>query len=484
MAANGQPANGMQSASSGLKDVEGQEARDDAVTNDVQALEVAQEPNGHANNGEVAAKDVIVSVTFLGILREFSILGWTAFGGPAAHIALFQKRFVEKLFWMTQAVYMELFSLGQFLPGPTSTQVSFAIGTIKKGALGGLLSGALFQYPGAIIMTAVGALAANILDDPAPWLSGITAGVSAVGVALVASATKAMCFKLCSSKVTSTLCTIAAVATILWPKTYMFPVVIAFGGIVTIIVERATTFDLSEFRADDAAHIKYGMFVGGLLLAIWLSVLVVVVVLVALFGDSLPEPLQWFEVFYRTGSIIYGGGQVVLPMLLDSVVQYNCTVDPCVVASDSWVTPEQFYAGLGVVQALPGPLFNFAAYLGAIIAINAQYLFLWGSIICWVGLFAPGILLIFGVLPFWSKFRSWSWYRRALPGLNAAAIGLIVQSVFVMAFQVYEISPFPQSTICIGIIAFTAVDTMKWFEPAVVLGGVALGVICWAGNLP
>jgi chromate transporter len=168
-------------------------------------------------------------------------------------------------------------------------------------------------------------------------------------------------------------------------------------------------------------------------------------------------------------------------MLYTDVVQQTCTPEGvCTDNAGSWVTSKQFYAGLGVVQALPGPLFNFSAYLGAIIAMNAGYTFILGSVIAWFGLFSPGIMIIFGIMPFWGMFRRWALYKRCLPGFNAAGVGLIVTSVFSLTFGALEVSDFPTTSLCIGVIAFTAVDVMKWFEPGVVIAGGVIGIIAWA----
>lgn len=168
-------------------------------------------------------------------------------------------------------------------------------------------------------------------------------------------------------------------------------------------------------------------------------------------------------------------------MLYTDLVKQSCTADGvCRDAATTWITSTQFYAGLGVQQALPGPLFNFSAYLGTILALNHGYAFPLGALVAWVGLFLPGILLIFGALPFWSKFRNWDVYNRALPGLNAAGIGLIVTSVFSLTLGAYKLSPFPATSVCIGILGFTAVDQLKWSEPIVVIGGGVLGIVGWA----
>lgn len=430
-------------------------------------------------------------VTFLDIFKQFSILGWIAFGGPAAHIGLFQKRLVEKMRWMSHEVYMELFALGQCLPGPSSTQVSFAIGTVRKGVLGGLLSGALFQYPGAIIMTAVGVGAANALGDPALWLRSLTAGVSAVGVALVASASKGLLMKMCNTKLLAVVGSLSAGAAIYWNPPWLFPLIIAVGGIITIIANWKIDMSYKGKEGKDGVKsLGVNMFTGAILIAIWLAVLIVVLVLVrTLDYDHRVDAtaLDWFEVFYRTGSIIYGGGQVVLPMLLNDLVKQDCQegrVPVCVEdTARSWVTAEQFYGGLGIVQAMPGPLFNFAAYLGAIIAWNAGQVFLLGTVVAWFGLFGPGVLLMFAVLPYWKRFRQFQLYRRALPGMNAASVGLILASVFKMTVDVYSISPFPTASLCIALFAFAAVDTLQIFEPFVVIGGILLGLLAWGAKL-
>lgn len=406
-------------------------------------------------------------------------MGYIGFGGPAAHIGLFQRYFVERLKWCSLEVFTELFALGQCLPGPTSTQVSFAIGTVKKGVLGGLLSGALFQYPGAVVMTVVGAGAAAFLTNPPGWLEGIVAGVSAVGVALVASASKGLLMKLCNTNTTAIIGTLAAGAAIYWSEPWLFPLLIAIGFIITNITDRKE--DRTLKGSDGGVEsLGMGMWGGGALVVVWLAVLGVVLALARTVYEHGDGPLNWFEVFFRTGSIIYGGGQVVLPMLLNDLVKKD---DQGNELPNTWVTEQQFYAGLGAVQAMPGPLFNFSTYLGCIIAIKFKYPFILGAVLAWFGLFAPGVMLMFGVLPFWKRFRTWNFYRRGLTGMNAVGVGLILASVFKMVVDVYRISPFPTASLCIGLFAFTAVDSLKIFEPLVVVGGILLGLLGWGADL-
>eukprot|EP00878_Enallax_costatus_P032069 GHUV01035167.1.p1 GENE.GHUV01035167.1~~GHUV01035167.1.p1 ORF type:complete len:335 (+),score=47.08 GHUV01035167.1:103-1107(+) len=310
----------------------------------------------------------------------------------------------------------------------------------------------------------------------------VTAGVAAVGVALVASAAKGMAGKLCATPLTAVISTGATVIAYYWPKAYTFPAVIGAGGALTLgwsYYKKEVPPPPKEADQSVKSH-GLNMWQGGLLMAIWLAVLLVTVIL----GSTLANPpitLKWWEVFYRTGSIIYGGGQVVLPMLYTDVVQRTCEgPSGCRDAPNTWVTSEQFYAGIGIAQAMPGPLFNFSAYLGAIMAMRAGYVFIVGTLLAWFGLFGPGVMLIFGIMPFWGKFRRWTFYRRALPGLNAAGVGLIIASVFSLTFGSLSVSNFKMTSICIGVLAFTAVDQLKWFEPGIVVAGGVMGIIAWA----
>ncbi|KAG6546492.1 hypothetical protein Mapa_012041 [Marchantia paleacea] len=479
------PSVSMEGVDHGVGDKDGLSRRFNGSGQDIEAPASVPSQPEEKDAPEAEPAEEIVDIGYKDIAKQFSLLGWTAFGGPSAHIALFEKRLVEKLHWMSLDIYAELFALGQCMPGPTSTQVSFAIGTIKKGVKGGLLSGVLFQYPGAIIMCCIGVFAAKQLENPRAALDGMVAGVSAVGVALVASAAKSMASKLCRGPLLASLCTIATIVAYYWPKAYTFPCLIIAGGLVTLLWDLYKKQPLPDIKVRDQSVRSHGVSMpfGGLLLIMWITVLVVSIVLVNVLHDA-PRLLRLWEVFYRIGSIIFGGGQVVLPMLYEGVVQRTCdTNGVCVDKADTWVTSKQFYAGLGIVQALPGPLFNFSTYLGTIMALNGGYVFISGAALAWFGLFLPGILLIFGIMPFWGYFRRWSIYRRALPGFNAAGVGLIVTSVFSLTFGALEQTAFPKTSLCLGILAYTAVDQLKWFEPLVVILGGILGICAWAVSM-
>lgn len=494
------------------------------------------------------------SATWRELIKWWFILGWTAFGGPAAHVAMFQKLFVDKLRWCTMVVFTELLMLGQCMPGPTSTQMGFALGVLKKGLSGGLVSGILFQGPGLLILSILGWAASKVLNRNIHWLNGLVAGLAAAGIALIASASVALTRGICKGRLLQVIATTAAVIAYYYPKPWTFPALIVLGGLTTLIIKRKEIIDVKDVSVG-VERLGFNKLGGALLILIWVAVLVTTVVIAGKQDYNSSRELHWFAAFYRTGSVIFGGGQVVLPMLYNDVVsakcldqQYRCCPtalagnDTAVIqacrAGDayanpscqcSWMSGNEFYAGLALAQAMPGPLFNFAAYLGAVIAQNAGVFPIAGIALCWIALFAPGIMLIFAILPFWGSFRKWQIYRRyageacvkvcsaslhgrriylawgtnapcheatitevslslpvrcrALPGLNSSAVGLIITSVFQLTLTAYVSSPFPHTSICIGIIAFAATEVLVIPAPFVVVGGGVLGIIGWAAGM-
>ena len=310
----------------------------------------------------------LVKASFKDIFYSFVLMGWTAFGGPAAHIGIFQKAFVEGKRWMSVTVFNELLSLGQCMPGPTSTQVSFAIGVTQKGIPGSLLSGMLFQSRPLMMMSLAGAGAARC-SNPDDWLRGVSAGLSAAGVALVVSAAVGLAKGQCKDQTTSALCLMSAVVAYYYVSNWIFPLLIVVGGLTTIYANRKA---LGEDARRERDHRALGLEQGGrrdFLILAWIVIWVVVVSFTSTTEYADNKELHWFEAFYRTGSIIFGGGQVVLPLLLKDVTDVAVTcVDAtgaavaagtagatCVAVetAKSWITEEQFFAGLAIVQAMP-----------------------------------------------------------------------------------------------------------------------------------
>lgn len=452
-------------------------------------------------------KAIAVEVGYADIAQNFVLLGWTAFGGPAAHVGVFQKVFVETLKWMPMEVFTELFAVCQCLPGPSSTQMSFALGTTKKGVPGGLLSGILFQYPGAVIMTILGLTAHNwasieVINDNM-WLAGLVGGLSAAGVALVVSAAVGLWNKACTApdvKFLAGFCCVSLLyftAELIAPPErdgrswmWIFPVLILVGGLFTYLWRGPLPESGQQESAAAAAaanaksgleHFGVGPTVGAGLVVLVFLIFALSYALTAAIEYNDAKFLFWFAAFWRTGTVIWGGGQVVLPLLENEVVPTG------------WIEGSVFFAGLALAQAMPGPLFNFAAFLGAAAGHRALQSIGGGigaAAVCWLGLFGPGVMLVFGMLPFWGRFRSNATYKRALPGLNAAAVGLLAAAVVQMAAAVREKNTKPDGAVpreastCIGLVAFWAVHWLKLPNPTltrlqapiVVVSGGVLGI--------
>lgn len=388
----------------------------------------------------------------------FLPLGWIAFGGPQAHIALLQERFVARRGWLDEQRFVELLGLGQGLPGPTSTQMVVAVGAARAGPLGGLLAFLLFLYPAATIMALAGLGVATFLDDGGrpQWLDGVQPAT----VALVAVAAWRLGIAVVNTRLTMGLMLLGAVVTILVRQPWAFPAVLALGGMVTAVALRRQRFDETNRTGSvPLDNLGISRVAGALLLLLFFGLLAALI----LARLALDWPwLQILESFYRTGSLIFGGGQVVLPMLSAEVVE------------PGWVTQQEFLDGLALMLALPGPLFSFSVYLGAIAGGVP------GLLLAFVGLFLPGLLIIFGVLPFWERVRRYPWVRIALTGVNATAIGLVVGVVFLL----WERSDPSAAGAVIALLAFGSVMFFRAPAPLVIVGAGALGwVFGWAGLL-
>lgn len=428
----------------------------------------------------MADVDIGRDVGFCDITKEFVLLGWTAFGGPAAHVAQFKKVFVDSVHWMTEGMFVELFALCQCLPGPSSTQMSFAIGTTKKAILGGLLSGILFQYPGALMMTALGLsaddwLTETVLQDN-KWLHGTVNGLNAAGVALVMSAAIGLGNKACGEGHTKFYALATAVVTHFIFTFWLAPFLIIICGVINLMYLRCTRREKEAplvtskdaeglelqprdekpvAQLDDLVGVSsfgVGRGVGAVLICLWLGILFAGTFATERFAYEDMKWLFWFMAFYRSGAIIWGGGQVLLPLIANEVVY-----------GTGWIEEQTFQGGLALAQAMPGPLFNFAAFLGAAIGKNEMGDVLgqtaagvFGAAICWLGLFLPGILLIFGVLPFWASFRDNQLYKDMLPGLNASAVGLVFAASIDLALKMRspEVTFAPKAVTGICMIAF------------------------------
>jgi chromate transporter len=334
------------------------------------------------------------------VFAAFLKLGLTSFGGPIAHLGYFRTEFVERRKWISETNYADLVALCQFLPGPASSQVGIAIGLSRGGYLGALAAWTAFTLPSAIalVLFAIG-LSTVVSDYGGGWLHGL----KVAAVAVVATAILGMARTLTPDRERATLAVAAMVVAFAVPSAWGQIGAILLGGAVGLLLFRGV---LATEQA--VLPLPVGRAAGAVALLIFV-ILLVGLPLLALTIDS--SNLRLFDIFYRVGSLVFGGGHVVLPLLKSEVV-------PGLVSNDA------FLAGYGATQAVPGPLFTFAAYLGAVIGG-------WKiAVLCLLGIFLPSFLLVVGVLPFWDVLRKKTAAQSALQGVNSAVVGLLLAAFF------------------------------------------------------
>jgi chromate transporter len=339
-----------------------------------------------------------VGEVFLVFLR----LGLTSFGGPVAHLGYFREEFVARRKWLDERTYADLVALCQFLPGPASSQVGMAVGLSRAGYIGALAAWTAFTLPSALalVLFAQG-IAALSGAAGSVWLHGL----KIAAVAVVAQAVLGMMRSLAPDKVRATLAVIAALVALAVPTAWGQVGAIAVGGLAGLILLRTDVAPTDHV----AMPLSVGRGAGALALFVFFALLVGLPVLAA---ETNNRSIDLIDAFYRSGSLVFGGGHVVLPLLQAEVVP------------PGWVTNDQFLAGYGAAQAVPGPLFTFAAYLGDVIGG-------WGTAaLCLVAVFVPSALLVIGALPFWEDLRRTAWAQSALRGVNAAVVGLLLAALY------------------------------------------------------
>ena len=336
----------------------------------------------------------------------FLRLGCTSFGGPVAHLGYFQNEFVQRRRWLSEATYADVVALCQFLPGPASSQVCLVLGYMRGGLLGGILGWMAFTAPSALLMIGF-AYGVHLLNvQTAGWLLGL----KVAAVAVVAQAIWNMTTRLCPDLSRFLLMVACAAIMILFHAAWLQPVMIAVGAFFGLAWLRNQTSDKHGGEIISKNLImSHGLAVSSL--AIFAALLGV-----SLFWHGGGEIENTFARFYRTGSLVFGGGHVVLPLLQAETV------------SSGLVSHDVFLAGYGAAQALPGPLFTFAAFLGASIASPHPpwLLGLW----CLAAILLPSLLLILGTLPFWARLTGNVQAQAALKGANAAVVGLLVAAFY------------------------------------------------------
>ena len=339
----------------------------------------------------------------LEVLGASTRLGLTSFGGPIAHLGYFRQEYVVKRRWVDEAHYADLVALCQFLPGPASSQVGIALGIIRAGLPGGIVAWLGFTLPSAIalVVFAYGVQAAGVVD--AGWLHGL----KVVAVAVVAQAVWGMARTLTPDRERVSLAVAAAIAVLASRSAVVQVLVIVIAGIAGRIL----------FSAEGAVHAPRNPVVPRRVAIAALALFAVLLVVLPIARQIAPsQALAVLDSFYRAGSLVFGGGHVVLPLLQAEVVP------------PGWVTNEEFIAGYGAAQAVPGPLFTFAAYLGAVMHQPPNG---WmGASWALIAVFLPSFLLVVGALPFWENVRGRAGFQTALRGINAAVVGLLLAALY------------------------------------------------------
>jgi chromate transporter len=341
----------------------------------------------------------------LEVLLAFLRLGLTSFGGPVAHIGYFRQEFVVRRAWLSDKTYTDLVALSQFLPGPASSKVGIALGTSRAGLLGGFAAWFGFTVPSAIALIAFGYGVTSIAGLTE---SGIVHGLKVAAVAVVAQAVWGMARNLCPDVPRASLAVLSALVVLAWPTAYgQVGAIVACG-----LYGRLRLADSAA--APDAPH-GFGVSKRAGTIA-WVSFFALLIALPALSRATGLHTLAVFDSFYRSGSLVFGGGHVVLPMLRAEVVP------------PGWVSDNVFLAGYGAAQAVPGPLFTFSAYLGTVMtrAPNGWQ----GGLLCLAGIFLPSFLLAIAPLPFWERLRESVSIRAAMRGVNAAVVGVLIAALY------------------------------------------------------
>ncbi|PAD32168.1 chromate transporter [Paenibacillus sp. 7523-1] len=378
------------------------------------------------------------------VLLVSTKLGLTSFGGPTAHLGYFYNEYVRKRQWMDERSYADLVALCQFLPGPASSQVGIGIGVIRAGIIGGLIAWIGFTLPSVIALVLFAFLLKEYDISNAGWLNGL----KIVAVTIVAHAILGMGQKLTPDKMRVTLAVLTATVALLWTAVYSQFVLILSAGLIGLWLYRKT----SAPQVPDLV-VPISRTVAVLCLTTFIGLFIALPILRQFTG------IQWLSLFdymYRSGSLVFGGGHVVLPLLEQELVPRGL------------LTKDDFLAGYGATQAVPGPLFTFAAYLGAI-TMGVS-----GAIVATIAIFLPAFLLIIGTLPFWSSLRKNQYMQAALIGINAAVVGILLAALYQPLWSTAVTTPADFSLVCILFIMLVFWKCPPWL---IVITGIIGGTL-------
>ena len=384
----------------------------------------------------------------------FLRLGLTSFGGPVAHIGYFRRQFVTQMRWLSEAEFAALIALCQFLPGPASSQAGFAIGLMRAGWLGAVAAFLGFTLPSLVLMF--------LFATALPWfgtatLATVLHALKLVALAVVAHAVLGMSRQLLHTRLHATLAVLAAAAILTIPLVWLQPAVVLAG----LIIGAWLSDDPSAPR-DAPAELGWTRLPSrslGVILLVAFGALLLALPYLAQLGDG---PVDVLDIFYRSGALVFGGGHVVLPLLQQGVV------------APGLMTQDTFLSGYGAAQAMPGPLFSIAAFLGAEVAVAGGALS--NACLATIGIFLPGFLLVAGALPFWRALCGNAIWLRAIGGANAAVVGLLGAALYQPIFTSAVARP---ADLAIGLIGFALLEAWRlsplwvivWSFAAVLLFG-------------
>ncbi|HDZ3716759.1 TPA: chromate efflux transporter [Vibrio cholerae] len=355
----------------------------------------------------------------LTIFRTFFALGWVSFGGPAAHIGYFRHTFVEKLRWLSEQEYAQFVALSQFLPGPGSSQVGFAIGYHRGGLAGAWAAFLGFTLPSVLIMLLLAGLSSHLLDTP--LFEQVIHGLKLLAIIVVADACLTMYRNFCQQRLTAGLCVLTAVAITLAPSLLtQFAVLLLAALVGQARLASKPSSALEAFRPS------------------WLSLLLFVSLLLGLPLLAASSPLvELFGHFFQAGSLVFGGGHVVLPLLQNAL-------------GDSLST-DQFLTGYAAAQAVPGPMFTLATYLGYVLTPDMPVV---GALIATLAVFLPGFLLLLGVLKNWSALAQRPKVAGAMQGVNACVVGLLLAALYQPVWSSTVHAPLDWAALLVGFFLF------------------------------
>lgn len=379
----------------------------------------------------------------------FLRLGLTSFGGPVAHLGYFRNEFVVRQRWVSEQEYAGIVSLCQFLPGPASSQVGLIMGMLRAGHRGAFAAWLGFTLPSAIVLTL---FAMGLTTFNANVTLGLIHGLKIAAVAIVAQAIWGMAKTLCNDFARCMIMLASAALVLLYPFFVGQLAAIILSGVIGFFVLRANLE-----KAQGGLTVRINTRLG----TVYLAVFFVLLLGLPLLAEWVPmQSTEIFSSFYRAGSLVFGGGHVVLPLLQSEVV------------GSGYMSHETFLAGYGAAQAVPGPLFTFAAFLGA--SIDDGNLGWYGSLLCLVALFLPSFLLVAGVLPFWGKLQRSPGVQSTLAGINAGVVGLLL-AILLDPIGVSAVTSLAE--LIWVLIAFSALMALKWPSWLIVLGCAIIGLV-------